>query len=988
MKYFYLSLLCLWCFATTANAQPTHQIWKEMEEYVQKQMEIPIPNEEERLKSALENALAEDEKIIETEILRLQLRRTYWELEFVRMHPEAIAEAKEEYRKIPVPIIPVPNPPLIDTCVYHIAVILDRSGSIQEPERVELQNNLDTFINELVGTDFTLTLIGMSTPNGTAVTSTTLPYSPGDPATHQGWLDNNFATTSGSRGSWRSGLEAAATLEQRPDLVLIISDGTAGGNADRIAAAQWADVLKAEGSHLFSLSQGGNIYDGVTYLAQVMAVIDPNPLLATAPALFSNIQISDYASLEANQFLTTSGWLDALSGAGGRVDIGWVADTACVVHNMVIAGTYDTCSQTSPPVGLAVEFWQDDVFTGVSIDADLRPDQTWHYSNLMRRVVEMGLEFGMSYDIYPILTLANGATIRGTDYEPGLNNDLFIAPRSNATVVVNNRIDNPNLSLSQLCATGPLYYHGSDPLTPNHHSAIHRRPTGSTQAFGDYRQFGWVGTTLDGYTGDLNVQYPGYFEPGYEYLLTISTNNIPDCITWTPVEVIFEIIDCCAPDFTIGELPNCVTTGNEFVLCIDIEAPILVEDIEAIYEANNDYDITVLQIIQAEESLQVCINVIAKNDNCSGTPLILDIAQQDCSNTIWVMTEPLLSCVGPCQFMKITDWQASPCRWLEDQIARDFCIDFFSAAPVSELFAGGNLSTCQVDLQQIEVSDLGEDSYQVCGTMVFEDPECTGHAEVTLNFSIGDKCCNLEQNFSFPNGCDSFDLCLFEDPVIDLFDRQTSDEQLYIITDLPVGTSIQFNDLINGTGQSYTIEMIPCQWEVELDLDITSNGTCPGFIVPVNTEVNCNPILQETPEVIYHYEIRANNCGWELKGNYCDLLIAEPSIISPEEGGGGETPLGENRGRAATPLVDGPSVYPNPAQEETWLQFDLGPQADDFSKILISNMQGQSIAQFPTQARRQFAFPLPKHCPAGLYLVSFIDHRGQVQTHQQLVVLP
>ncbi|TRX33704.1 VWA domain-containing protein [Flavobacterium sp. ZT3R18] len=127
------------------------------------------------------------------------------------------------------------------SCVSHVALVLDESGSIDSSEMNKIKKQLKRFVyqqgvtNEKIGSNIHVSLTGMSDSDTNTRTDYVEPIKASTDILVLGkfydWIDNlgmrNGQTTgiSASSDYWKSGLDGALSYTLKPDVVIMITDG-------------------------------------------------------------------------------------------------------------------------------------------------------------------------------------------------------------------------------------------------------------------------------------------------------------------------------------------------------------------------------------------------------------------------------------------------------------------------------------------------------------------------------------------------------------------------------------------------------------------------------------------------------------------------------------------------------------------------------------------------------------------------------------------
>ncbi|MEL6637750.1 MAG: T9SS type A sorting domain-containing protein [Bacteroidota bacterium] len=988
MKKLILSSLGLLLLGGLGLAQSTSNPWEALHQFVESQRSVAIPNEAQILQSVRADAAREGQPVKNEADPLDGVRQSYWETFYLEEHREAFVEYKRLARKNQGSqrraTGPVDNPPLVRKCNLNIAVIVDRSASINTTEASNIQSGLTTFINNQVGLGNAVTFIGMSdSPSSPATVSPTVVYNAGVAATvHQQWIAN--LAFGGNRHSWGAGLTAAVGLS--PDLVLIIADGASFNSAERTVACNAANLIKTNGvnggtgGHIFVFGQNEpGEYNGNSLTTFLSFVVDDMPTPAGSSPNATDIANNDFIALPLGTFNNLGAWLGTLSPGQATVEVTSITNRNCVIDDVTISGTYTDCPPNVVVASIFLEFWQNGSFTGLSLPVMVNANGTWTVSSRRSILVSLGLNNGTWYDVRPRINLSSGNSILGDEFLVNTNNDIFLAKVSMPRVIVNDALNDRSTEMSRFCSGSPIFYHGFDPQSNDHFNAIQRKPIGDPRPYGEYRDVGFLGQSLDGFNGDLLALYPGYFQAGFEYRLSIAASNVPNCIGWSPTKVIFQVIDCCAPPAEISSVPECVRSGEEFTIEVRLKAPLRAEDIERIYSFNSDYTYQSHTSQREGNDLVLLLTFISNTCDCLGRILTLDIIIEGCPFPIWLMTDPLPCCAETCDFISVGEWGAGNCLFVDGQRGRPFQLIVSSPAAISAIFAESNSATCQVELVNLSVRPLFGTLYQVSGLMLFASSGCTGHALVSIRLQTAEGCCLVEQGFSFPEGCDLPELCLGTPPRPQVRNYFRDPAVLEVSIGLPPGSSLSITDLLTGATYAATVEGIECA-PFLFNGDGSLDGVpCNGFRIPLPDGLVCRIEDGVSNVVNFQYEIRLGECRWIITGDYCQILAEIPIGPGP---GGDEIPGGASEG-----LVDAQSetfqahrapathqalrVYPNPIRNEAILQIDLSQLTSPVERMAITDLSGKLIELIPIPREVQsFPYQWPQSLRPGLYFIT------------------
>lgn len=992
-----LLFLSIWIltFSQSLTAQTAQNIWVEMEQFITDHLDDPAPNEREMAEAYKVDLLGEGQLIAGDEKLIEIVRKSYWGEVFRRDNQEQFLKEKENRgsdANLGSGASPLNNPDLEENCELDIVVIIDRSGSIQGDEITNIRNGLLALVQNQIGTGNTLTFVGMGNSNSEdPISSVTVTYNPGFPFFHNNWINNtlSFGGSCDQCDSWSSGLEEASG--NNADLVLIITDGNdnhgVGEDALTIAAA---NALKSNGenngngAHLFVLGLSNGSYTmansagtgtiNVSLMTAVGNLIAPGPSQASAPLTLNNISTTDYIPL-ADNFSTINSLLSGLElCCEESVEVGWISNRECLMWSIYMSGNYEVCTGASL-VGINLQFWNGSTLFA-TVPVNVNNDGTWDFNSSRQEMEALGINPDLWYDVVPVMVFADGTTFAGDDYISGSNDDVYFPVYADPSFFFNDSPTDWNNAMNSFCTGTPIYYHGFDPVTgasADHYPQIKRRPIGSTN-YGDWQGYGSVGAPLDGYTGNLNDLFPGYFMEGYEYIVTIGSHDFDNCVAWSNVSLEFEIVPCCEPDVFIAHVPDCVENGETFQVIVELVAPLSADDIETIYSSYNNYTYISHYVNELNGSLLLFITFQANTCSCEGEALVFDIRLVDCPGIIWVMTDPIPCCVQECKKVSIEDWYAEECILVNGKPARYFCLEVVSQEPIYDAFPTEPASvTCETDIIDLEITQVGTGSeYTICGYMLFTDPDCTFHAEVNLSLQMENACCGIVQNFSFPKGC------VIEEPCLEL-DPEVSNIQGSIISisiAVPQGEVLTVIDHLGQTTNSYTVGEILCgPYTATPDGGIGGGVPCNGFTINYGSIIDCRSSDDTEVSLPYHYEVQWGGCSWTIIGDYCN----EP-IFSD---GGIDTGSPRSAATEATPsaALNSIKVFPNPLDHSGQLNFDLSALSTPVAKIHVTDISGKIIESFiPTPDQDHFQHQLESPLSAGIYFLVFHLADGQISS--------
>ncbi|MEL6635112.1 MAG: T9SS type A sorting domain-containing protein [Bacteroidota bacterium] len=1012
-----LLFIALWAICTppSLHAQKVSDVWAALEHYVAQREGQAIPNETLYLTtSRTDDYLERSSKVTESHALlpdtdrRQQIRRDYWSHQFAQQNREHFSAAKDDYREQFAGLRNgnnvVPNPPLVNNCNINIVIIVDRSGSIMGNEMPQIRMGLNNFINNQVGTGNTVSFIGMSSTGVAPAGPSTVTYNTGiGTGLHSTWIGQ--LNGNGNRDQWSLSLTLAATLN--PDLVIIIADGDdSHGNTEAAAVCTAANALKNAGAHLFVFGQIGGTYESGSLLAAVSNAVDPNPVAATNPPNNNNLANDDFIGFPLQSFAPLGNWLSILTPGTGSVNLTAIDNRSCITHATSIRGLYQLCpGQVAASIQL--EFFQNGSLV-TSVNVTNFGNGSFRYDTFHGDLLALGLNPGEWYDVVPVLNLTSGTVIRGTDFQVGNNNDLRLAGFSDPQVIVNDALNDRSTEMYTFCEGQPIYYHGTDPTSSNHFTDIERRPIGGS-TWGDYRQQGWVGASLDNFDDNLLNYYPAsYFAAGFEYRLKIATNNSDPnvCVAWTETFVFFEVVDCCQPEYTLHNIPDCTREGEAFTIEVRFDRPLTAADIERIYSTDNNFTYLSHQVVRDGSITRLFITFVPETCDCEGKMLVFDIILRDClpNNLIWIMTDPIPCCADNCEFIAIDDWTAGECVIVNGQPGRPFSITVGSPVPILAASAASNNATCQVTLLNLAVQALTPTKYQITGFLRFSNTQCMSNALVSLLLQTDMDCCRIDQGFSFPTGCELPAGCLGAAAASISQIDMTRNRLEIAIPGLPPFDPVTVINHLTGQVSTATGTFIIC----------SSPGSqfpriCEGIQISVPSSLDCRPVEGMQPSIPYYYEIQYEGCKWLLIGDYCDhpFVYPEGGDSNGDAGGeggdqgegGGDTgggPIGLNGETDATRLIQAREtgaaegqvrIYPNPLPAGQALQFDLTGLDQAVDNIQVLSPQGKLMEAIqPPVGVSHFRHDLRQQLVSGLYFVRLRMADGSLRSQRLLLI--
>ncbi|MDW8851436.1 hypothetical protein SD960_15125 [Flavobacterium sp. MMLR14_040] len=216
------------------------------------------------------------------------------------------------------------------SCVSHIALVVDESGSLDFTEINKIKKQLKLFVakqaftNDDIGSNIHVSITGMSDSDANTRTDFIAPtkMTAGNVGIFNAWIDKlgkRYGDTGISQASdyWKSGLDGALAYTMKPTFVLMITDGSQTANVQGLKETftkfdnnnKTISVPKLP--HLYVVGiENGNYVDRDSYTSKLSRDLDPNynPSLGsnnsltakTTPLLTKSLQY--LLGLSATQF--------------------------------------------------------------------------------------------------------------------------------------------------------------------------------------------------------------------------------------------------------------------------------------------------------------------------------------------------------------------------------------------------------------------------------------------------------------------------------------------------------------------------------------------------------------------------------------------------------------------------------------------------------------------------------------------------------------
>lgn len=216
------------------------------------------------------------------------------------------------------------------SCVSHIALVVDESGSLDFTEINKIKKQLKLFVarqaftNDDIGSNIHVSITGMSDSDANTRTDFIAPtkMTAGNVGMFNAWIDKlgkRYGDTGISQASdyWKSGLDGALAYTMKPTFVLMITDGSQTANVQGLKETftkfdnNNKTVTDPKLPHLYVVGiENGNYVDRDSYTSKLSRDLDPNynPSLGsnnsltakTTPLLTKSLQY--LLGLSATQF--------------------------------------------------------------------------------------------------------------------------------------------------------------------------------------------------------------------------------------------------------------------------------------------------------------------------------------------------------------------------------------------------------------------------------------------------------------------------------------------------------------------------------------------------------------------------------------------------------------------------------------------------------------------------------------------------------------
>lgn len=227
------------------------------------------------------------------------------------------------------------------SCVSHIALVVDESGSLDSSEINKIKKQLKLFVarqaftNDDIGSNIYVSITGMSDSDNDAKRRTDFIEPTKMTASNvyklNAWIDNlgkrygNETGISQASDYWRSGLEGALAFKMKPTFVLMITDGSQTDDVTKLKETftkfdnnnKTISVPKLP--HLYVVGiENGNYVDRDSYTSKLSRDLDPNynpslgsnnnltakttPLLTKSLQYLLGLSATEFPVSDINQF--------------------------------------------------------------------------------------------------------------------------------------------------------------------------------------------------------------------------------------------------------------------------------------------------------------------------------------------------------------------------------------------------------------------------------------------------------------------------------------------------------------------------------------------------------------------------------------------------------------------------------------------------------------------------------------------------------------
>jgi hypothetical protein len=292
--------------------------------------------------------------------------------------------------------------------------------------------------------------------------------------------------------------------------------------------------------------------------------------------------------------------------------------------------------------------------------------------------------------------------------------------------------------------------------------------------------------------------------------------------------------------------------------------------------------------------------------------LKFDLRWTDCTNVLWLMTDPIPCCESSCDGIDFDGGDVvNECIIVNGNEAHEVCMSFSvdSDITIEDIIPMESSGICEANFSGVSWTVDGGD-LKICGYLELENPDCE-FGDAVFYIQTDEGCCEVSIPFSFPEPCDVSDCIDQGSPDIQII-RGTVRGGHRVDISIPGasnGTEISVTDNKTGETTSYTAGQIQCApWQITQQGGRPIGVPCTGISMPA--DINCDGGDDgETPDNCYSLTIKVGDCVYIITGDYCDEWIVDP--ILPTDGGGPRSANSTSDQKKPTKLGD-LNVFPNP----------------------------------------------------------------------------
>ena len=564
-------------------------------------------------------------------------------------------------------------------------------------------------------------------------------------------------------------------------------------------------------------------------------------------------------------------------------------------------------------------------------------------------------------------------TLTLTVMNPQLNGDFAIdnigliltCIPNRANLTINDSPTDGSYEVDEFCFGDPIFYHGIATGGTFYNLLVDSRPIGSSNntPFTNL-QFASFQGSFNGTSGDMNSLFN--LPAGFEYRVRVGTGGGNWCRA-SDTEF-FTVKDCCAlTPLRIINVPDCVNDGEEFTIQLVFDETVTMDMIDQIYSTDGNFEYVSHSVFNFPifNIHRVRITFRANGCSCLGEMLKFDLRWTDCTNVLWLMTDPIPCCDSNCDGIDFTRaGTLEECIIVNGNEAHEVCMTFEvdSDVTIEDIIPQDNNGTCPTSFSGVSWVENGG-VLQICGYLELTNPDCEfGDASFYIQTDKG--CCEMRIPFSFPNPCDVTD-CLDQGaPDIQII-RETLRGGHNVDISIPgvgIGTEVSVTDNKTGEETVFTVGQIECApWQITQQGGVPVGVPCTGIRMPA--DINCDEIEGEVAENCYDITIKVGDCVFIMTGDYCDEWIVDP--IRPTDGGGGP------RRSANTLEVDKPTsfgelnVFPNPISNGNTLMVQ---QKEMIKSVQMISINGQIILQQANLETSALEIPI-QNVQKGMYII-------------------